>query len=57
MDGSLTAASGKSEAANGGEAAGSGAGDIMHTATAADSVCFLQSGTATIAGRVTYVQQ
>ena len=57
MDGSTTAANGKAEAANGGEAAGNGAGDIMHAAVAADDVCLLQSGTATVAGRVTYVQQ
>lgn len=57
MDGSTTAANGKAEAANGGEAAGNGSGDLMHTATNADDVCILQSGTALIAGRVSYVQQ
>ena len=57
MDGSTTAANGKPEAANGGEASGDGNGDIMHAATAADDVCILQDSTALIAGRVTYVQK
>jgi len=57
MDGSTTAANGRYEIAGGVESSGNGQGDIMHAATAADDVCFLQSGTATIAGRVTYVQQ
>ena len=57
VDGSTTAASGKAEAANGGEAVGNGTGTVMSAATAGDDICFLQSGTATIAGRVTFVQE
>lgn len=55
--GSTTAASGESYAANGGMAYGNGAGTVGVTATAANGICLLQSGTAALAGNLTYVQQ
>ena len=55
--GSTTAASGMSFAANAGFAYGAGVGMVGVTATAANGVCLLQSGTAAIAGNMTYVQQ
>lgn len=55
--GSTTAASGMPIAANGGETLGSGQGSVFHTATGGDALCVLQSGTALIAGSISYVQQ
>lgn len=55
--GSTTAASGMSLAANGGLTLGNGSGTIGVTATAANGICILQSGTTALAGNVTYVQQ
>ncbi len=55
--GSTTAASGESYAANGGMTYGNGVGTIGVTATAANGICLLQSGTAALAGNITYVQQ
>lgn len=55
--GSTTAASGMSLAANGGFTLGNGAGTVAVTATAANGICILQSGTTALAGNVTYVQQ
>jgi hypothetical protein len=55
--GSTTAASGESYAANGGMTYGDGVGTVGVTATAANGVCLLQSGTTAIAGNITYVQQ
>ena len=55
--GSTTAANGVPEAANGGEAQGSGAGSIMQTGTGGDELCILQSSTTLIAGNISYVQQ
>ena len=55
--GSTTAASGMSFAANSGISYGSGSGTIGLTATAANGICLLQSGTAALAGNITYVQQ
>jgi len=52
-----TASQGMPFAANGGLALGTGAGTIASTATAADYLCIFQSGTAQIAGNVSYVQQ
>jgi len=54
--GSTTAASGMSLPDNGGFTQGSGNGSVGVTA-AASAFCLLQSGTALIAGNVTYVQQ
>ena len=55
--GSTTAASGMSLAANGGLTLGNGGGTIGVTATAANGLCILQSGTTALAGNATYVQQ
>lgn len=55
--GSTTAANGMSLAANGGLTLGNGAGTVAVTATAANGICILQSGTTALAGNVTYVQQ
>lgn len=55
--GSTTAASGMSFAANGGLTLGNGGGTVGVTATAANGLCLLQSGTAALAGNATYVQQ
>ncbi len=52
-----TAASGMAFSANGGLAIGNGAGTVASTATNGDYLCIFQSGTAQIAGNVTYVQQ
>lgn len=52
-----TAANGMPLAANGGLTLGNGGGSIAITATAADYLCLFQSGTAQIAGNLTYVQQ
>lgn len=55
--GSTTAASGESYPANGGMTYGNGGGTVGVTATAANGVCLLQSGTAALAGNITFVQQ
>lgn len=55
--GSTTAGSGESYAANGGMTYGSGIGTVGFTGTAANGLCLLQSGTAALAGNITYVQQ
>lgn len=55
--GSTTAASGMSFAANGGISYGAGVGTIGVTATAANGICILQSGTTALAGNMSYVQQ
>jgi hypothetical protein len=52
-----TAANGLPLAANGGLTLGNGGGTIAATATAANYLCLFQSGTAQIAGNITYVQQ
>ena len=52
-----TAANGMAFAANGGLALGNGTGTVASTATSGDYLCIFQSGTAQIAGNVTYVQQ
>jgi hypothetical protein len=52
-----TAANGMPFAANGGVSYGSGSGTVAQTATAANYLCLFQSGTAQIAGNLTYVQQ
>ena len=52
-----TAANGLAFAANGGLTLGNGGGTIASTATAADYLCLFQSGTAQMAGNLTYVQQ
>lgn len=54
--GSTTAASGMSFAANGGFTYGGGAGTVARTTTAGHGLCLIQSGTAAIAGNITYVQ-
>ena len=56
LSGSTTAASGLPEAANGGEAFGSGAATVMASGVSSGDVCILQSGTALIAGSASYVQ-
>lgn len=55
--GSTTAASGGSFSANGGWVEGNGGAEIGVTATAANGICLLQSGTVALSGNVTYVQQ
>jgi hypothetical protein len=55
--GSTTSASGMSFAANGGFAYGNGGATVGVTATLANGICLLQTGTAAIAGNMTYVQQ
>lgn len=55
--GSTTAANGLSLTTNGGLTLGNGAGTVAVTATAANGICILQSGTTSLAGNVTYVQQ
>lgn len=57
VEGSTTAASGESYAANGGYTEGAGIGTIARTTTAGNGLCLLQSGTAALAGNITYVQQ
>ena len=52
-----TAANGLPLAANGGLTLGNGGGTIAQTATAANYLCLFQSGTAQVAGNITYVQQ
>jgi len=52
-----TAGNGMPLAANGGLTLGNGLGTVAATATAADYLCLFQSGTAQIAGNLTYVQQ
>jgi hypothetical protein len=52
-----TAANGMAFAANGGLTLGTGHATIASTATAANYLCLFQSGTAQIAGNLTYVQQ
>jgi hypothetical protein len=52
-----TAANGMPFAANGGVSYGSGSGTVAQTATTANYLCLFQSGTAQIAGNLTYVQQ
>jgi hypothetical protein len=56
MAGGATAATGWNLAANGGLAQGSGLGAIMRTATAADDVCLVVSGTAQVSGAVSWTQ-
>jgi hypothetical protein len=51
-----TAANGMPFAANGGLALGNGNGTVASTATNADYLCLFQSGTAQLAGNLTYVQ-
>jgi hypothetical protein len=52
-----TAANGMAFAANGGLTLGNGGNTVAATATAANYLCLFQSGTAQIAGNLTYVQQ
>ena len=52
-----TAANGLPLAANGGLTYGNGGGTVANTATAANYLCLFQSGTAQLAGNLTYVQQ
>jgi hypothetical protein len=52
-----TAANGMSFAANGGLTYGNGNATVAVTATAANALCLFQSGTAQLAGNLTYVQQ
>ena len=52
-----TAANGLSLAANAGWTFGNGSGTVASTATAANYLCIFQSGTAQLAGNITYVQQ
>lgn len=52
-----TAANGMPLAANGGLTLGNGGGTVASTATNANYLCLFQSGTAQIAGNMTYVQQ
>jgi hypothetical protein len=52
-----TAVNGLPLAANGGLTYGNGGGTVASTATAANYLCLFQSGTAQIAGNMTYVQQ
>lgn len=52
-----TAANGMPLAANGGLTLGSGTGTVAQTATAANYLCLFQSGTAQLAGNLTFVQQ
>jgi hypothetical protein len=52
-----TAANGMALAANGGFTYGNGTGTVASTATAANAICLFQSGTAQLAGNLTYVQQ
>ena len=52
-----TAANGMALPANGGLTFGNGSGTVAVTATAADYLCLFQSGTAQIAGNLTFVQQ
>jgi hypothetical protein len=44
-------------AANGGLTLGTGHATVAATATAANYLCLFQSGTAQLAGNLTYVQQ
>lgn len=55
--GSTTAANGLPIPANGGLTYGNGAGTVGVTATAANGICILQSGTTPLSGNITYVQQ
>jgi hypothetical protein len=57
MAGGTTAATGWNFAVNGGMAMTAVGYFIFKTATAADSVCFLQSGAGQISGNLTYVQK
>ena len=52
-----TASNGVPFAANGGFTLGNGGGTVARTATGGDYLCVFQSGTAQIAGNLTYVQQ
>lgn len=52
-----TAANGMAFAANGGFTYGNGGATVASTATNANYLCLFQSGTAQIAGNLTYVQQ
>lgn len=52
-----TAANGMPLAANGGLTLGNGGGTVAATATAANYLCLFQSGTAQLAGNLTFVQQ
>ena len=56
MAGGATAATGWNFAANGGMTFGNGGRWLFKTATAADNVCLLLSGTGQTSGSVTYVQ-
>jgi len=56
MAGGATAATGWNFAANGGLAHGTGHGAIARTATAADNVCLLVSGTAQVSGVISWTQ-
>lgn len=55
--GGTTAATGLNLAANGGVVMGNGGFAVAKTATAADNVCLLVSGSAQVSGVVSYVQQ
>jgi hypothetical protein len=57
MAGGTTAATGWNFAANGGLAHGAGIGPVYRTATAADNVCILASGSSQISGSAMYVQE
>ena len=52
-----TAANGVALAANGGFSYGGGDGTVAQTATANNTLCLFQSGTAQLAGNLSYVQQ
>lgn len=55
--GATTATHGLSEAANGGNAQGSGSGTIALTNTASHDLCLFQSGAGDLSGNLTVVQQ
>ena len=55
--GSTTPSGGMSLAANGGLTFGNGGSTVTRTTTAGHGLCLIQSGTAALAGNITYVQQ
>jgi hypothetical protein len=55
--GSITAGNGMSLATNGGLTFGNGGASVTRTTTAGHGVCLIQSGTTSLAGNLTYVQQ
>lgn len=57
VNGSSTSVNGVPYAANGGMTYGVGIGTVMQTATAANNLCLLHSGTTSISGGLSFVQQ